>query len=112
MPRMVDSRTVAINTQQDNVIAGKQHEFLQSPSLVRFSIVAARQSVRTTILIGSNVLIQDQELSGANRFPNYPDDVIVEGAGFRGDRILVQIRNVNAAGGPDLVHTVVDVFPR
>lgn len=109
MPRMTDVRSVAANSTVENVLTGKIHEFLPVNSLVRAMLVAAAVGLRATLIIGNEVLVNDQEVSGANRFPVYPDDVMVEGAGFSGDRIVLSLRNTT--GGAITANTVVDTYP-
>ena len=109
MPRMTDVRSVGANSTVENVLAGKLHEFLSTRSLVRLMCVAGAVGLRVSLLIGGEALVQDQEISGANRFPIYPDDIVAEGAGFGGDRITVSVRNTTAAA--ITANTVVDTVP-
>jgi len=109
MARMTDVQSLAANTQIDNVLAGKAAEFLSEDSVIRLLAIAAGIGIRVTFMIGGEAIVQDQEISDANRFPVFPDDVVGEGAGFGGDRILVSIRNTT--GTARIVHTVVDVEP-
>jgi len=109
MARMTDSRSVAANSQVDNIIQGKLHEFLGEDSVVRLGIAASAAGLRCSFLIGGEAVVQDQEVSRANRFPIFPDDVVAEGAGFGGDRILVSLRNTT--GSAITADSVVDVEP-
>ena len=107
--RMTDTRSVLANSQVDNILAGKLHEFLPEDSVVRLACVAAAAGVRTSFLVGGEATVQDQEISEANRWPVIPDDIVAEAAGFAGDRILVSLRNTT--GATIVVQSVVDVEP-
>lgn len=109
MARMTDIQTIGANAQVDNVIAGKGAEFLSEDSVIRLLAVAAAAGIRTTFMVGGEAIVQDQEISGVNRFPIFPDDTVAEGAGFGGDRILVSMRNTTGAG--IAVTTIVDIEP-
>ena len=109
MVTMTDVRSVAANTQADNVISGKVHEFVTRPSVIRISAAASAAGSRMTVLAGGRSLCQDQELSAANRFPILPDDIVTEGGAAPGDRIVVSVRNTTA--GAITVNTKVDVIP-
>lgn len=109
MARMTDSRSVAANSQVDNIVAGKLHEFLGEDSVIRLAAAASAAGLRTSFLVGGEAIVQDQEISRANRFPIFPDDVVAEGAGFSGDRILISMRNTT--GSAITVDTTVDIEP-
>lgn len=110
MPRMTDVRSVAANATVENILSGKLHEFLSSPSRIRVASVASAAGLRISILLGNYVAVQDQELSDANVFPRFPDDIVAEAAGFRSDRLVIQLRNTTA--GAITARSVVDIFPR
>ena len=109
MPRMSDREVVAANTTVSNVLSGKLHEFLTEPSAVRLYLTGSAVGLFTSLLVGGEAVVQDQEVSGANRFPLIPDDFVAEGAGFQGDRIVVSVRN--STGAAITAVTVVDVEP-
>lgn len=96
MEVMTDRREVAANAVSLNVLAGKPHEFLTRPSIVRMFATAEAVGVNATLQVGSKSFFQDQEVSAANRFPITPDDFVVEAAGMAGDRILLTFRNTTA----------------
>lgn len=98
MPSTSDRRTVALNAVSGNVLAGKQFEFAPAPSIVRFFCVAAAVGIFATISVGGVIVVNDEEISAANRFPIDPDDQFTAiGANF-GDRLLVSYRNSTGAG--------------
>lgn len=98
MPLLTDRQTVAANASVANAFTGKSLEFVQQPSVLEFAIVAAAVGLFYTILIGTEVIVEDQEASSANRFGIYPDDFVVNGAGIPGNRIVVKLRNSTGAG--------------
>lgn len=109
MARMTDSRSIAANAQVDNVIAGKLHEFLGEDSVIRLLATASAAGMRVSFLVGGEAIVQDQEISRVARFPIFPEDIVAEGAGFQGDRILISMRNTT--GAAITVDTVVDIEP-
>jgi hypothetical protein len=54
-------------------------------------------------------VLQDQEVSAADRFPIRPDDLVGRGAGFGGDRLILSLRNTT--GSTIVVRSLVDVAP-
>lgn len=106
---MTDVQSVGANATVENVLAGKLHEFLSVRSLVRVMATAAAVGLNLSVLIGGEALVQDQEMSDANHFPVYPDDISVEGAGYPGDRITVSVRNTTGAALTSNI--VVDTIP-
>lgn len=106
---MSDSSSVAANAVTPNILAGKVHEFLQEASIVRLLAASAATGVNATLLIGQETVCQDQLVSFANRFPVFPDDLVVEGAGFPNDRLILVYRNTTAAA--IVVNSAIDVLP-
>ncbi len=109
MARMTFNASIAANSQNDNILAGKLHEFLVEPSRIIVAGTASAAGLRCSILVGGEALVQDQEISAANRFPQLPQDLIAEGAGFGTDRIVLPLRNTTAAAITGQVS--VDVLP-
>lgn len=92
-----DVRSVAANATSANVLAGKAMEFLNEDSKITLFATGAAAGLFSTLMIGDSVLIDDQEISGANRYPLRPDDMVDEGAGFAGDRLILRLRNSTGA---------------
>lgn len=109
MARMTDSSSVAGSAVTLNILAGKLHEFLQEPSIVRLLATSSATGLNATLLVGGESVCQDQLISFANRFPIFPDDMVVEGAGFPPDRLVLTYRNTTVAAITAL--TAVDVLP-
>jgi hypothetical protein len=97
MPIMTDRQSVPANTTIQNVIQGKLHEFLSEPSRIGLYATGSAVGLNYSLLIGGEALVDDQEVSAANRFPVVPDDFVAEGGGLQGDRILVRVRNTTGA---------------
>lgn len=109
MSMMTDVQTVGANATVENILAGKVHEFLPERSSVMAYIAAAAAGLRATLLIGGETVLQDQEVSAADRFPIRPDDLVGRGAGFGGDRLILSLRNTT--GSTIVVRSLVDVAP-
>lgn len=93
---MTDVQSVAANTTTANILAGKQMEFVPEASIVSIGINASAVGLRATVVIGSEVVVDDQKVSGINRMPQFPEDVLAEGGAFPSDRITVRLRNTTA----------------
>lgn len=101
--------SIAANSQNDNVLAGKLHEFLSEDSRIVLAGAASAAGLRASLLVGGESIVQDQELGAANRFPQLPQDFVAEGAGFTGDRIVLTLRNTTVGALTGQVS--VDVIP-
>lgn len=93
---MTDVQSVAANTTTANILAGKASEFVSEPSVVQIGITASAVGLKATVVIGSEVVVDDQEVSSINRMPQFPEDVLAEGGAFGGDRITVRLHNTTA----------------
>ncbi len=106
---MTDVTSVLANTTSDNVLAGKIAEFLVENSILRLYVAAAAVGIFCTMLVGDTTLVDDQEVSGVNRFPIKPDDLVDEGAGFGQDRIILRFRN--STGATIIVKSRLEIEP-
>jgi hypothetical protein len=109
MPVMTDRQSVAANATVNNVIAGKLAEFLSEASRVALYAAASAVGLNYSLLIGGEAIVDDQEVSSANRFPVVPDDFVAEGGGLPGDRIIVRVRNTT--GGAITAFTRIETNP-
>lgn len=109
MPLLSDRQSVAANSVVQNVLSGKSMEFLQAPSAIRAGVVAATTGLFATLLVGDEVIVEDQEVSNSNRYPIEPDDFLWEAVGLRGDRLVIKLRNSTAAA--IVAFTAVKVVP-
>lgn len=106
---MTDRQSVAANATVQNAISGKTMEYLAAPSRVRVGINAAAIGLFATVIIGTNVVLEDQEVSSINRFPQDPEDFILDEPGLPGDRIVVKLRN--STGAAIITFSAVKVTP-
>jgi hypothetical protein len=106
---MTDTQSIAANTTIGNVIAGKSKEFITEPSVVVLSATGSAAGLMGTLIIGEEVVMDDQDIGPGNRFPILPDDVLVSGGAFPGDRIVVRVRNRTAGALTSWVR--VDIEP-
>lgn len=109
MPMMTDTQSIAANTTIANVLAGKSREFVSEPSVVTLSATGSAIGLLATLIIGEEIVLDDQAIPLTNRFPIQPDDQLVSGGGFPGDRIVVKMRN--STGGALTSWVRVDVEP-
>lgn len=109
MPIMTDRQSVAANAVVPNALSGKLHEFLARPSVVRVYGTASAVGLNVTFLLGGRSIMQDQEVSAQNRMPIVPDDVVAQGMGNAGDRLVLTYRNTTA--GAITAFSRVDVEP-
>lgn len=85
---------VVANTTSVNLLAGDINEFLGRNSVVSLFCTGSAVGLRAQLLIGSSVVIDDQSISDANRFPTTPDDFLSRGGGTPGDRLTLKFHNV------------------
>lgn len=109
MPSMTDRQSVAANATVENVFAGNLMEFLPANAVVRLYASAAAVGLNMALIVGNEIFLDDQEVSAQNRMPLVPDDLVVEAAGFQGDRVVVRYRNTTAAA--IVAFSRVDVVP-
>lgn len=97
MPRMTGAAvSVAANAVSANQVAGQMWEFLDRPMPVLLAAVAAAAGLNCTLVIGGVVIVNDQPISGANRFPILPDDIVTALRRAQG-RIILTFRNTTGA---------------
>ena len=93
---ITDNQSVPANGTVVNVYTGQLDEFLQDDSIVQLGIVGAASGLFYTLIVGKEVIVQDQEMSDANRFPQDPEDFVIQAAGLQGDRLVLSLRNSTA----------------
>jgi hypothetical protein len=109
MATMTDRQSVGANAVVANAISGKTHEFVTEPSVVSYYGSAAAVALFSTLIIGTEIVVEDQELNAANRMPTIPTDFVAQGGAFPGDRIVVKLRNSTA--GAIVGFTLVQLDP-
>jgi len=101
------ARSVAANASTANILDGKPEVYLSRNSALAFYLVAAAAGILATVLVGDSVVVDDQEISSANRYPIRPDDLFARSGGASGDLVYVRLRN--RTGAAVVVTSVVDV---
>jgi hypothetical protein len=91
-----DTTNVGIGATVDNILAGKFSEFLQEDSKVSVAITSEVATLFASVIIGNELLMDGQEVGPTNAAPRNPEDVLVQGFGQKGDRVIVKLRNGNA----------------
>jgi len=109
MAIMTEVATVVANTVSANLCAGKSAEFVKEPSIISLSANGSAIGLYATMIVGEEVVIDDQPIPLTNRFPIVPDDTLVQAGGFVGDRINVRLRN--STGGNLTGWIRVDIEP-
>ncbi len=97
MPYLSDNQTVGIGAVVANVLVGKFGRVLGENSKVSIAVTAQLVSLFVTVLVGSDIIIEDQEVPATNAPPRNPEDILVQTVGQLGDEIIVKLRNANAA---------------
>jgi len=101
------ARSVAADTTTNNILDGKPEVYLSRNSALAFYITTVTPGMFVTILVGDSVVVDNQEVSNANRFPIRPDDLFARSGGAAGDLVYVRMRN--STGTAVVATTVVDV---
>lgn len=109
MPIITDRRSVGANATVDNVLTGKEYEFLPFDAAVEIGVVAAATGMQMTVVSGTDVLTRNAPISEANRFPVYPDDFTLSDVAGRSERIIVSL--LNTTGAAIIVFTAVKITP-
>jgi len=104
-----DRQTVGIGATVDNALAGKFSEFLQEDSKVSIAITSSVTSLFASVIIGNELLIDGQEVGDTAAAPRNPEDVLVQGFGQKGDRVIVKLRNANV--GTNVARTNIFIEP-
>ena len=107
--QLSDVRSVAANTTVENVLAGKLGEFVQQDSRIRIAITASAAGMLASVIIGNQVIMDGQEISDVNRFPQDPEDFLINTAALRNDRLIIKLNNTTA--GAITARTVVKIEP-
>lgn len=96
-PVITNVTVVLLNTTSLNLLTGDINEFLGRNSVVSLFCTGSAAGLLATLLIGSDVIIDGQTISSANRFPITPDDFLGRGGGFLGQRLTLRFQNPTGA---------------
>ncbi len=108
MPFLSDRRTVPIAGTVANVLEGKFGRVLQENSKVTVAITAEVVSGFATILVGNEILMDDQELPDTNAAVRNPEDILAQTVAAIGDEVIVKLRNANVATNDVRTHVWID----
>lgn len=98
MPAIQGQVSIGPGVTNNNVLAGSAWEYLPYNAIVEFGLVDdANGDARVTVQSGADVLMEESPVSIAARFPIYPDDFILEDVAAAGERLVVRVRNTDAA---------------
>ena len=88
--------SIAADSTSANLLAGDINEFLGRAAVISLFCTGSAVGLRAQLLVGQDVVIDDQTISDANRFPITPDDFLARGGGLPGDRLTLRFRNTTA----------------
>lgn len=97
MPTMQGSVIVPAGAVSLNQLSGLIHEFLAANAALTMSTTGSAAGLNVTWLIAGQAEINDSAISGANRFPLIPDDVLSEAGAYGGSRLILTYRNPTAS---------------
>lgn len=83
----------------DNVLSGSAFEFIRARAVVQIAVLSDDTDSFCNIQIGSRVLAEEFIPKQGTDFPTIPDDFFYTGGALPGDRLVVRVRNADAAAG-------------
>lgn len=96
MPAIQNSAVIALQSANDNVLAGSQFEYLPFDAYIEFGVQGSLTGLLMDIYSGTDVLCESYAVPLQNRFPIYPDDFAFSDEALAGDRLKIRIRNTTA----------------
>lgn len=109
MGMMTYIASVAANATVANALSGKSAEFINEPSVVSLGGAGSAVGLNMSLIIGEEVVLDDQEVPVGTTLPAFPDQMLVQGGGLPGNRIILKIRNTT--GGAITAYAKVLVEP-
>lgn len=100
--------SVAANARSKNVVADDAYAFLPKQSLLRFYLTADAVGLEADVLMGGTSVAQAALVSGINRFPIRPDDLLLEVSGKKNERIFLQVLNTTV--GAIVFNWLIDIL--
>lgn len=100
--------SVAANTTTANLLAGDKDEFVEEASVVTLAAFGSAVGLKATLIVGSEVVVDDQELAVGTTLPKMPEDVMAQGGAFPQDRITLRLRNTTGGAITGYVKVVVE----
>lgn len=100
--------SVAANAKSAEQLQGTQLAF--APKTGGFSLYCAGSAagLNATLILGNEVVIDDQPISAANRFPVRPDDMLFQAGVAKGEQCRLFFRNTT--GGALTVSVIVELL--
>jgi len=98
MPTISTRNDVATLITVDNVLTGSQFEFLPFDAFLEFGLVSEGVvgDWVVDVFSGQDILMEQGEVSIADRQAVYPDDFTLTDVAAGGERIKIRIRNTSA----------------
>lgn len=112
MPTISLRSSVPANGSSGNVLAGSPFEFVAKDAVIILAAVQAGGTpgqITADFQIGGESLTVQANISTANRFPQFNDDVFVKAGAVAGERLFLNYNNTTV--GALNVDTLVDVMP-
>jgi hypothetical protein len=124
MPVIINTATIATGTTNNNLVSGSAFEFARVQSVYSIGIHASLPSAFATLQGGSDIIAEEFPVpvsglaannpSGAavtttSQFPIIPDDMYFTDVLNPGDRLVIRVRNTNAAS--NVIAFVVQIAP-
>ncbi len=100
--------SVAANTTTANLLAGDKDEFVEEASIVSLAAFGSAAGLRATLIVGSEVVVDDQELGVGTTLPKVPEDVMAQGGAYPQDRITLRLRNTTGGALTGYVKVLVE----
>lgn len=101
--------SVAANTTVANAMSGKSAEFLSEPSIITLGVAGSAVGLNTSLIVGDEVTVDDQEVPVGTTLPAFPDQVLAQAGGLQGERVVVKLRNTT--GGAITAYVKVLIEP-
>jgi len=101
--------SVAANVTSGNVLDGKLGQRLRSAASLRIGATGSAVGMMLQFNISGRVVIDDQEVSSINRYPQDPEDIILVAGAVLDDELIARFRN--STGGAITYIIVVTVQP-
>lgn len=87
---------VLANAVSANLFLGNIYEYLERPSIIEWAFNGSAAGLNIFISVAGKIIVQDQPISAANRFPIVPDDFIAKCMGPAGGKLFATLRNTTA----------------
>lgn len=90
--KITKTAALAAGASVSNVLSGSQLEIVNLPSMCKFGVIGSAAGLVASIYSGADTILEESDVSGANRMPIDPDDLLKDVA-MPGDRLKIAIRN-------------------